>query len=159
MDANQFDDLTERLMTGLSRRRGLGLLGVLGAAGLGLAGEAKAGKKSRKRRRRRKKKQKCKGCTACQACVAGVCQPLADGATCDQDGICTNDVCGQPCTFNNDPCPDGTFCPLESTVCVTGFDCNAPCANDADCGTGEVCMATPNCGLFGDKRCGTIAPI
>ena len=169
MDANQFDALTMRIIAPLTRRRGLGLLGVLGAAGLGLAAlpaEIEAGKKGKRKRKgkgkgkgkgNRDKTPKCTGCTSCEACVDGACQPLADGAPCGDGGVCTNDVCGQPCIYSDDQCPDGTLCPLEDTVCVSEIICTVTCVTDADCETGQICMVAP-CNLPG-FYCGVIAPI
>ncbi len=118
----------------------MGLLGLVGTAHLGLAEDADAKKKGKKG----KKKPK-------------TCAKLAEGAACGKRGrgVCTHGACGRPCAFNDGQCPEGTICPIESTVCVSDSFCERPCAADTECDVGEICMATSDCGAV----CGRVAPV
>jgi hypothetical protein len=120
MDAAQFDILTTRLTTHLTRRQSLGLLGLLGVAA-GWPEEVDARKK-RKGKKKGKKTPVCKDIGAeCWTEYGG------DGFTsmcCS--GQCRDSVC---CTRSGDPCPAG---------CAPNTPCAGCCLIDY-CAASGVC--------------------
>ncbi|MFN8660269.1 MAG: NHL repeat-containing protein [Thermomicrobiales bacterium] len=154
MDADQFDSLTTRLTTHLSRRR-LGLLGLL--AGTGLVGDTAAKKK-------KKKPKKCKpACGACQECDKGKCKSVANGKACGSGNTCQGGVCTPVtpagCSQDNQVCngdgrclkgtckPKPTCAPIgaqhipdDSFQCCSG---NMECKDVAPFGTVCTCVQHP----------------
>lgn len=126
MDDRAFDNLSQFLAGGQSRRATLGALLAAGTAGAAFAAPgAEAGKKQRKRRKKKKKKKACqqaygKPCTTDKTCCTGK----------------TNLICAVPITGSN----SDTFCcgganatcggvngdgDAVAPVCCVGFVCNA----------------------------------
>lgn len=126
MDAAQFDTLTTRLTTHLTRRRSVGLLCLLGLAATGGVEGVEAKKKKKKKKGKKGKKGK----------QAPVCQEVGeecwtefggDGFTsmcCS--GQCRDSVC---CVSSGDPCPAG---------CTPDTPCIGCCLIDY-CAAGGVC--------------------
>jgi hypothetical protein len=93
VESGRFDELTARLASPISRRRGVGLAGLLGLGGLGIWQDADAKKKKRKKKRKKPK-------TACQAsCGARTCGDDGCGGSCGEcegELVCRNGTCGCP---------------------------------------------------------------
>ena len=159
MDSSQFDTITKRLATGVSRRtltRGLasGTLGVLGVRAAAAQTTCKL------------KDQRCSTGTDC---CSGRCVRTGAGKRCQkalQQGICT--IQFNRCLTQNDPnqlrgcAADGTTtCQCTVTIkghsrCSDGDVLCAACAKDADCVDFAMqnnkprpetwrCLSCPNC--------------
>ena len=125
MDAAQFDTLTTRFTTHLTRRRSLGLLGVLGVVTAGWPEGTDARKKRKGKRKGKKGKNEEPVCKDLGAeCWVGYSDSGYTSMCCS--GQCRDGVC---CTRSGDPCPAG---------CAP----NAPCAG---CCLIDYCAASGVC--------------
>ncbi len=93
-------------------------------------------------------------CTV-DACVDDACANTADDSACEDDDVCTDNVCvvGTGCTFptNTAACDDGLFCTVDD-VCDSGVcggtarDCDdaVDCTVDSCDEGGGTCVQTPD---------------
>jgi hypothetical protein len=158
MDGQHFDDLTQRLISLLSRRRFGQALATIGVGGLiGMTPKAKA----------KKKKKKCKsGAVKCsKKCVdpntnpshcGGCNRPCSGGAGC-VNGACQG-TCQPPNTLCNGECvdteTDDRFCGSCTTACLSGQDCvdgacedvcTPACPSDRPCYRGKCTCTGGQC--------------
>lgn len=122
MDAAQFDTLTTRLTTHLTRRRSLGLLGILGVAAAGGTEDVGAKKKKKKKKKKGNKEPVCKENGA--ECWVGYSDSGYTSMCCS--GQCRYSVC---CTQSKHPCPP---------ECVPDKPC-AGCCLIGYCAASGVC--------------------
>lgn len=124
MDAAQFDTLTTRLTTHLTRRRSLGLLGMLGVVAAASTEGIDAKKKKKKKKGKKKGKQEpvCKDIGA--ECWVGYSDSGYTSMCCS--GQCRDSQC---CISSGDPCPAG---------CTPNTPCAGCCLIDY-CAASGVC--------------------
>lgn len=124
MDAAQFDTLTTRLTTHLTRRRSLGVLGVLGVTAEWADGvDARKKKKGKKKGKKGKKAE-----PVCKELGAECWVGYSDSGFTDMccSGQCRENVC---CTKSGDPC---------SAACAPNTPC-ASCCLIGYCAASGVC--------------------
>ena len=141
MDGKKFDDLTEALAAGASRRRVLKLLGGGLAGGLGLA---LGGRKAARAGVAPPPPPSGPGNSACAKLCAELFPPGKERGQCVADGAKGTGPCAAPvdqCAGVN--CDDGNECTIDSCssgTCSSVANTNAPCAG----GTG-TCNAAGGC--------------